>query len=211
MFRQTVFAFLAATPLCAQSLSVADLQAKIDAELKKGSEYADLLNDPDPVRAQMAIKLMLESGDEELIKTALDYGIYSPDASVRNAAIKAFFDGIPRLEVQIEGEKANEEALRYVLSGNYSMVPNPDNYGVINMDIGGYDATANCYWSHQYNRILGKRDGCFLRVIGDIVQVRSTDRNWYEMTFLDEGSLRANTTHQYINTKAETIVTIPIR
>ena len=51
----------------AQSLSVEDLRAMVDKEMNKGNEYAELLNDPDPERAQTAMTLMLNSGDPALV------------------------------------------------------------------------------------------------------------------------------------------------
>lgn len=197
----------------AQSLSVADLQAQIDAELSKGSEYAELLNNPDPLRARKAMELMLGSGDDVLIKAALDYGIFSPDKEVRNTAIKAFLDGSPRLELQIDGKRADEEALHTVLNRNYGLVPNGDGYAVTSIDVSGYDSKANCYMAVQYHKLFGSGEGrnCFLRIVGEVVQIRSTDRSWYEINFRDEGALQGTTLHEYNNTSAETTVTIPLR
>ncbi|UWS78292.1 hypothetical protein N1037_13510 [Phaeobacter sp. G2] len=190
----------------AQSLSVADLQAKIDAELSKGNEYVELLNDPDPARALKAMELMLESGDDVLVKAALDYGIYSPDKNVRNLAIKSFLDTSPRLEIQFDGKKADRADLERVIGSLYGLNPNEDGYAVTTLDIEGYDSDANCYI--MKNRIANS--SCLLKIVGEVVQYRSTDQRWYEMEFLDSGALTAATIQSY-NVRAEVKVTIPLR
>ena len=45
------------------------------------------------------MKVMMGSGDPELISIALDYGLYSPDLAVRGAAVKGLLDSKPRLDV----------------------------------------------------------------------------------------------------------------
>ncbi|MGX9353512.1 hypothetical protein ACS3QZ_20160 (plasmid) [Shimia sp. W99] len=190
----------------AQSLSVADLQAKIDAELNKGSEYVELLNDPDPARALKAMELMLDSGDEVLVKAALDYGIYSPDKNVRNLAIKSFLDTSPRLEIQFDGKKADRADLERIIGPLYGLIPNEEGYAVTTLDIEGYDSDANCYF--MKNRIANSK--CLLRIVGEVVQYRSSDERWYEMEFLDSGALTGIAT-QWFNAAAVVKVTIPLR
>lgn len=190
----------------AQSLSVADLQAQIDAELSKGNEYAELLNDPDPARAQKAMELMLASGDDMLVKAALDYGIYSPDKTVRNLAIKAYLDTNPRLEVQFDGKKADRSELVSVMSDLYGLSPNKEGFSTTTMDIEGFDDDANCYF---LNRKI-KYSKCFLRFVGETIQYRSSDGKWYEMTYLDAGALYVVSTQIY-NANAQVALTIPLR
>ncbi|MGH1446999.1 MAG: hypothetical protein ACRBBO_13245 [Cognatishimia sp.] len=189
-----------------QSLSVADLQAQIDAELDKGNEYAVLLNDPDPARALKAMELMLESGDDVLVEVALDYGIFSPDKNVRNLAIKSFLDTSPRLEIQFDGKKADRTDLEKVMSGWYGLSPNEDGFASTTLDIEGYDNDGNCYFMNH--RIANS--GCLLRIVGEALQYRSSDQKWYEMEFLDTGSLTTTSIQNY-NANAEVKVTIPLR
>ncbi|WP_258028293.1 hypothetical protein [Cereibacter sphaeroides] len=47
--------------------------------------YQALLNDPDPARAQAAMQIMLESGDADLTRMALEYGLLSPNPTVQAA------------------------------------------------------------------------------------------------------------------------------
>lgn len=197
---------LLAGAVSAQSLSVADLQAQIDAELSKGNEYVELLNDPDPARALKAMELMLDSGDEVLVKVALDYGIYSPDKNVRNLAIKSFLDTFPRLEFQFDGKKADRSDLESVMAKLYALSPNEGGFATTTLDIEGYDEDANCYVMKY--RIANSE--CLLKIVGEVIQYRSSDGKWYEMMFLDSGALTA-TTVQLFNRSAEVKVTIPLR
>lgn len=176
-------ALIFASHASAQSLSVADLQAKIDAEMSKDNEYAALLNDPDTVRAQMAMEMMLESGDDALVKIALEYGLYSPDGVVRNAAIKGFLDTLPRLELQFDGKKADQQNLASVMDRRYSLVPNSEGYTATTIDIESFDSANNCYPVRQF------QTGCFLRFVGETIQYRSTDEKWYEVEYMDAGAL----------------------
>lgn len=88
----------------------------------------------------------------------------------------------------------------------YSITPNEDGYAVTTLDIEGYDRDENCYY--MTNRIANSR--CLLKIVGEIVQYRSSDQNWYEMEFVDSGALTATTIQSY-NGKAEVKVTIPLR
>lgn len=200
-----LFSLLASTA-SAQSLSVADLQAQIDAELSKGEEYAVLLNDPDPARAVKAMELMLDSGDEVLVKAALDYGIFSPDKNVRNLAIKAYLDTSPRLEVQFDGKRADRDDLISIMAKLYALAPNEEGFMTTSFDIKGYNNDDNCYFS----QLKVSYSTCLLRIIGETIQYRSSDGKWYEMAFLDSGELTTQSTQAY-NSSAEVTVTIPLR
>jgi hypothetical protein len=199
---------LLASVASGQALSVEDLEAQIDAELSKGNEYVELLNDPDPARALKAMELMLDSGDEVLVNVALGYGIYSPDQNVRNLAIKSFLETSPRLEIQFDGKKADRADLEIVMNNRYGLSPNEDGYAVTTLDIEGYNSDANCYFIK--NHIANSK--CLMKIVGEVVQYRSTDGRWYEMQFLDAGALTAATIQKgSANTDVAVTVTIPLR
>ncbi len=74
------------------------------------------------------------------------------------------------------------------------------------LDIEGYDSDANCYFMNI--RIANSK--CLLRIVGEVVQYRSSDQRWYEMEFLDSGALTGTAT-QWYNAAAVVKVTIPLR
>lgn len=178
---------LGTSALFAQSLSVDDLKAKIDAEMNKSNEYAELLNDPDPARAQMAMKMMLESGDPALVKIALEYGLYSPDASVRGQAVKAFFDSFPTVEILIDASSVRELGnIPRDISHKYNSGLNAENKAIIIRSIIGYDEKANCYTAeYEHSGDIG----CYFRIFDGQFQFYSINRNWFQMSLTDAGVL----------------------
>lgn len=182
------FALLASLPslALAQSLSVADLQKQIDAEVNKGNEYTALLNDPDPKRAHAAMKVMMGSGDPDLISIALDYGLYSPDLAVRGAAVKGLLDSKPRLDVFLTMTDPNngfQTAMDYM----FKTVPNADGIAPVPILVTGYDAQLDCYLG-EFREVENNGDKCFLQVRPETIRAR-LGYGWSEVRLNDEGGL----------------------
>ncbi|WP_018632748.1 hypothetical protein [Neomegalonema perideroedes] len=168
----------------AQSLTVEEIRAKVDQSLRDLGSYQELLADPDPARSSAAMKVMLESGDAELQKIALDYGLYSPNPAVRRKALEGFFASEPRIEV-------------FVGVGRLHTSSNQDNYLRAFAQYGGsVDAELKGYFTWK----LGKFDAdqkCALDSEGKECAVRVTDsgvslRPWGEWLLLapnEEGDL----------------------
>ena len=135
----------------AQSLSVADLQKHIDAEVRKenDNEYIALLNDPDPKRAQAAMKVMMASGDKELRRMAIEFGLYSADPKIQRQAILGVLDAKPNLTVFIDGSK--QEAGSIPARNFQTRVGNKrgsiDEQGIarVNYAVGSFDEKQGCY------------------------------------------------------------------
>ncbi len=168
----------------AQSLTVEEIRARVDQNLRDLSAYHELLADPDPARSSAAMKVMLESGDVDLQKIALDYGLYSPNPAVKRKALEGFFASEPRVEV-------------FVNAGRLHTSGNRDNYLRAFAQYGGsVDAELKGYFTWK----LGKFDpeqNCALDSEGKECAVRVTDsgvslRPWGEWLLLapdEEGNL----------------------
>lgn len=169
----------------AAPLTLDQLKARIDAEMSKGDEYAQLLNDPDPARAQAAMRVMLESGDPEMRRIALQYGVFSPDPVVRGEAVQAFFEGKPVVQVHMDGARAEADTLQRVLDFRLGVALNPEAEGVWMGKLTEIAPDGTCY------KVTGWPPGCLFRAVGGTLQLQSTDARWYEVKMTDDGHLRS--------------------
>lgn len=184
-FILAVSALIFASHANAQSLSVADIQAKIDAEMSKGNEYAALLNDPDPARAKMAMEIMLESGDAKLRKMAIDFGFFSPSKEVRAVALKAVWDSKPKFSVTFDGTESDLEEFSQELSNPFGIRPGETGKAVYTRTIIGFDEDAECYNTPR----SGYNGWCVLKIFGDGASFYNRHGDWYPLTFTAEGVL----------------------
>jgi len=105
-----------ASPAFAQTLTPEALKAKVAEGDGIRAEYYAIMDDPDPAKAASAVKFMMESGDPELERMARDYAIFSPHAAVQRAALEAFFNGSPRLEIFLDGSALTKDELGWFSS-----------------------------------------------------------------------------------------------
>lgn len=141
----------------AQSLSVADISAQIDQQLADLNPYAELLNDPDPARAMAALEIMLDSGDENLVHMALEFGLLSPNAQVQRTALEAFLSTRPVLTVSFDGSKVDRNNFSGRMSGNHKATVDVDSVAYMQANISGFDEENDCYTQTNAS-------GCFLTV-----------------------------------------------
>ncbi|MFN4153900.1 MAG: hypothetical protein ACK4HF_04550 [Paracoccaceae bacterium] len=169
--------------LClAQALSIEEIQKQIDAEMTRTNPYGDLLNEPDPKRALAAMKVMMASGDPELVRIAADYGLYSANAAVRAEAFKAFLATKPRVDVYFseDGSRGNFSA---AMGDKFRSEPNSKGIVATTLVIGDYDAKNDCYE-------VGS-SSCALQIRPEAIRINLSGR-WNEVTLTDEASLVGN-------------------
>ncbi len=179
-----LLALISGAGASAQSLSVEEIRAKVDQSLRDLGSYQELLADPDPARSSAAMKVMLESGDAELQRIALDYGLYSPNPVVRRKALEGFFASEPRIEVFIEGGSINGTSSWDRLNAAvraYGGSLNASNTAYFTWKIGKYDAGGECFLDSE-----GK--SCVVRITDSGVSIRPWDA-WLLLTPNEEGSL----------------------
>jgi len=181
-----IFALLCApSEVLTQSLSVEDLKAQIDAEISKVNPYAELLNDPDPRRAQAAMKIMLETGDPVLVNLALEFGLYSPDQSVRLQALRGHLNTFPRMDMFIDGSKADPTVFAEAARKRFSSSVNSSGVATWTPQILSYSEENNCYARSNNGKV------CFLQIRNETIRMTlgGTSDLWYQLTLTDEGTL----------------------
>lgn len=164
-----------------QSVSVADLQAQIDAEMKAGNEYTALIADPDPARALAAMKVMLRSGDPALVKIALEFGLYSPEPDVRFLALQGFFEGQPALELHVDGKGLDANDFAYWMNELFTAAVNAEGVAKGVVFVGKYDAGQKCY-------LMNDNNDCRVRHTENGTQIM-LNRVWQEFVLTDDGAL----------------------
>lgn len=168
-----------------QSISIEDLQKQIDAEVSKVSPYEELLNDPDPKRAEAAMKIMLESKDPILVDLALEFGLFSPDQSVRVQALRGYLNTLPRMDMFIDGSKSDAQSFAEAARKRFSSSVNSEGKAIWTPQILSYSEENNCYARSNNGKV------CFLQIRNETIRVTlgGTSDLWYELSLTDEATL----------------------
>jgi hypothetical protein len=167
----------------AQNLSVGDITKMVDEAQNANNEYRTLLNDPDPERALLAMQVMIEQGDADLQKIALDHGLYSTDASVRRVALESFFRSKPFLAITADGKaamEADENALKIYVERAGGTV-DPSGKVSLNHLMGDFDDKQNCFVYEGGNH-------CMVRISDATVSFRHHEL-WSDLTLGTDGIL----------------------
>ncbi|MDJ1007376.1 MAG: hypothetical protein QNJ13_06070 [Paracoccaceae bacterium] len=150
---------LVATPLAAQSLTPEELRALVDERVNAQNPFAELLNDPDPARSLAAMEIMLESGDRDLTRMALEFGLLSTNPTVRRTAVEAFLKSKPVLSLRFDGAAANERYFTQRMTGANATIT-AERIGFWRMQVGDYNPERGCY-------MLASGKDCFVTVNSD--------------------------------------------
>lgn len=136
------------TAATAQSKSAADIAAMVDQRMGAVDEYAALLSDPDPARSLAAMEIMIGLDDPQISRMALQYGLTSTSAPVRKAALKAYFDTGPVLNIYIDGSSLERDHLISAINSRQGTV---DDKGIayLSYKVGAYDDKQSCYDFHS--------------------------------------------------------------
>jgi len=195
--------FFVAHHVSAQSISLEDLQAQIDAEVSKVNPYAELLNDPDPKRAQAAMKIMLETGDPVLVDLALEFGLFSPDPSLRLQALRGYMNTLPRMDMFIDGSQSDPDSFAEAARKRFLSSVNSDGIATWTPQLLSFSEENNCYARSNNGKV------CFLQIRNETVRMTlgGVSDLWYQLNLTDEGTLEG-----IIDVESATgvLVTIPI-
>lgn len=173
---------LAGASAGAQSLTAAEIRAQVDQRMASLDEYATLLNDPDPRRARAAMQIMLGSGDPDLERMALDYGLFSTDLTVRRVAVETWLRTEPAVAFRFPvGKDRVEEVRRYMTRFNGTV--SADGIGSTSYVVGAHDDARNCYIWKDYPQY------CAFSLSDEAYLVNFFD-NWSELTLSEDGKLR---------------------
>lgn len=145
----------------AQSLSPDDIRSMVDQRISNLNPYQELLNDPDPARSLAAMQIMMESDDPELVRMAMEYGILSPNPTVKRTAFESFLETGPVFSIRFDGTDAKDEDFPGQIRRYWSGTAMPDKTGYWRIAVGEYLSDRQCY-ANTYNT-----NDCFLTVNSD--------------------------------------------
>lgn len=134
-----------AWPLAAQTPSPEDLVAQIDAKLAEENPYQALLNDPDPRRSLAAMEVMLESGDADLAKMAIEFGLQSPNPQVQDIALRGVLGSKPALNLRLDGTNIDSSGFTRSIQQWLAGSVNAQRIGSAPLRIGDYNEEQSCY------------------------------------------------------------------
>lgn len=133
----------------------------VDQRVSALNPYQELLNDPDPARSLSAMQIMLESGDAELTRMALEFGLLSPNPAVKRTAFESYLASAPVFSIRFDGTKVKsahfDNAMKSYWSGNVT----PERIGYWRIKVGEYLPEGNCFVNTTDGR------GCFVTVNAD--------------------------------------------
>ena len=174
--------FLAAQPVAAaaQSLSADDIRAMVDQRVASLDPYRALLEDPDETRAMAAMDIMMESGDADLRRMALEYGLYSPSPIVQRMALDAFFSSMPVLNVRSTMAAGGNESDFHGLHRDYNGSVSSDGTGFFPLAVGARDETNRCF--------VDQRSRCLVRISETGVSI-SLWGDWWQLVIDGQGNL----------------------
>ena len=122
--------------------------------------YAEMLNQDDAERALATMRVMLGSGDPELVRMATEFGIYSPNPEVQREALRGFLMSEPRLEVRFDGSEADGNFANDMQT-YYDVLPNADGLAVWTVQITGFDPEDECFLMDRPDTRLSP---CLIRI-----------------------------------------------
>lgn len=145
----------------AQSLTPEDIARMVEEQASASSPYLALLNDPASGRS--AMKIMLESGDQNLQKIALEAGLLSAEPSMRRDALEYYLKSQPRFRIIFDGSVTKDGNYLYYMN-NLGAVVDANNQGFISLRSGEYDAENDCFFRTESQSCLFRiqREGVFV-------------------------------------------------
>ncbi|MBK0328408.1 hypothetical protein I5535_14050 [Rhodobacteraceae bacterium F11138] len=150
--------FTIGTSVGAQTPTPEEIAAMVDKRVSERNPYAELLNDPDPQRSLAAMQIMLEGGDADLRRMALEFGVLSPNPVVRRSAVESYLKSGPVLTLKFEGGDDPGANYSSTVQGYYSGSTEPGNIGYWKIQVGEFSPESGCYLH------VNARAGCFVTV-----------------------------------------------
>ncbi|HRO15753.1 MAG TPA: hypothetical protein PLL33_12055 [Paracoccus sp. (in: a-proteobacteria)] len=150
---------LLAAPAGAQNLSVEEIGKLIDERVNALNPYQAILNDPDPERALAGMEIMLQQGDATLRRMALEFGLLSPNPTVRRTALEGFLASGPALSIRFDGTGIEDKGFGTWIPNLWNGTVDSENIGYWRIQVSGQDEETKCY--------LDQNGKCFITVNSD--------------------------------------------
>ena len=111
------------------------------------------------------MEIMLESGDDSLERMALEYGLLSPNPTVKRTALEGFLSTSPVLSIRFDGAKVKDSQYSSRIKRDWQGTLTSDATGYWRIAVGGYLDDKKCYantFSPNDCFITVNSDGTFL-------------------------------------------------
>lgn len=153
------------TGVVAQSLTPDQIRGMIDQKVSTLNPYQELLNDADPSRSLAAMQIMLESGDRDLARMALEFGLLSPNAAVKRTAFESFLTTGPVFSIRFDGKGVKSSDYASRIRNNWDGNLSPENIGYWRISVGSFLPEKKCFADTYYTSdcfVTVNSDGIFL-------------------------------------------------
>lgn len=163
-FRHFISALLISAPIAAlsQALSPEEIAAMVEQKMSNMNPYQELLNNPDPARSFAAMEIMLASRDDTLVRMALEYGILSPNPTVKRVAFETYLQTKPIFSIRFDGKDVKDSSFPNTIRNNWNGTLDPGKVGYWRISVGEYHEEKGCFGEASY-----RPESCFITVNSD--------------------------------------------
>lgn len=165
------------------ALTPEEMLAEIDRLAGSASGYDALLQDPDPRRSAVAVALMMESGEADLIRKAMSFGLASPESNIRSTALTHYLKTMPTLALDFDAAQVVDDQLPTLDAAVQSWAGSlgPNKQGSFSVALGAWNEELQCY------AMVSGRD-CSARLNAQSISVYVADQ-WVNLNPNAEGNL----------------------
>ncbi|QPM90833.1 hypothetical protein PSAL_020750 [Pseudooceanicola algae] len=176
-----------------QTLSPEEIAAMVDQKMRDMNPYQELLNNPDPARSLAAMEIMLGTGDESLVRMALEYGILSPNPTVKRVAFETYLQTGPIFSIRFDGSKVEDGDFPRIVRDLWNGTLDADMVGYWRIPVGQYYEVKRCYG------VAGdSEENCFVTVNSDGIFLTPYYMNGRAIV-ADDGSLSGTANLQNVH------------
>lgn len=157
-----------------------ELDKAMSAESDTMDAFRARLQDPDPVRARAAMRLLIAEGDAAQRRLAIAHGFASTDPFIRLQAVAAILNSKPLLLFRWTPEDTNKRPTNAFLNAVTSFGGNVESGNVarVPLEVTGYSDENEC-WTRA------PRGNCFARLNSGELSVRFFDTQGWAQFVLD--------------------------
>jgi hypothetical protein len=165
-------------------ISLDDIEASIGGRIGELERVEQLLSHPEPNRRIAAMELLLKSGDPAFVRKAREFGLFSDDHQLRQAAVRAIFDAGGAFRIETEAPRDGSTSLGDVMRMYGGAVDNEGRGSIPFILSGDFDSKKVCWL-----RTTTRDDQCALRPTGESIHLADWNYTTGEFKLDDEGNL----------------------
>ncbi|MDO8863131.1 HEAT repeat domain-containing protein [Haliea sp. E1-2-M8] len=166
-------------------VSLDDIEASIGGRVGELERVEQMLSHPEPNRRIAAMELLLKSGDPEFARKAREFGLFSDDHQLRQAAVRAIFDAGGAFRLETDAPSDDSTKVVSVVQSFGGAVDSEGKGSIPFILSGEFDSKEVCWL-----RAAARTKQCALRPTGDSIHLADWNYTTGEFKLDDEGSLR---------------------